>query len=78
MKPIMNDYGVLPCPFCDSDDVYPDTDGKRYFVECGYCGCGTGPRLNEPAALRKWNTRNGHLYTADDYKQDAEERKHGL
>lgn len=25
-----------------------------------------------------WNTRNGHLYTAEDYKQDALEREHGL
>jgi hypothetical protein len=30
------------------------------------------------SAIRKWNTRNGHLYTADDYKQDAMERANGL
>jgi hypothetical protein len=29
-------------------------------------------------AIKRWNTRNGHLYTDDDYRQDAMEREHGL
>lgn len=76
--PMMNNSGVLNCPFCGSDDAYPDTDGKRHFVWCGNCGCGTGPKLNRPAAIRKWNTRNGHLYTPEDYKQAGQERDYGL
>lgn len=80
MKPMMNEDGLLECPFCGSGDAYPDSDlnGKRHFVWCGNCGCGTGDRLNISSAVRKWNTRSGHLYTADDYKQDALEREHGL
>nr|DAF78384.1 MAG TPA: restriction alleviation protein [Caudoviricetes sp.] len=80
MKPMMNDDGLLECPFCNSNDVYPDSDleGKKHFIWCGNCGCGTGVRPNKSSAVRKWNTRNGHLYTADDYKQDALERANGL
>lgn len=80
MKPLMNDEKLLECPFCGSDYVYPDSDleGKRHAVLCGNCGCQTDGWVKPSLAMKSWNTRNGHLYTADDYKQDALEREHGL
>lgn len=83
MKPMMNDDGLLECPFCNEVDEV--MTGERlvgeiihHLVMCACCGCETGNHYGFEAAIRAWNTRNGHLYTADDYKQDAEERKHGL
>lgn len=72
--PMMNDEGLLECPFCGNENCYTDDNGKSHFVWCDNCGCGTGDRLNKPSAVRKWNTRNGHLYTADDFNQAAQER----
>lgn len=79
MKPMMNDDGLLECPCCASSDVfiYTDDDGWRAVV-CDVCELQTGRYRNEKLMKCLWNTRAGHLYTADDYKQDAEERKHGL
>lgn len=79
MKPMMNDYGLLECPFCGCSDVgiATDEDGWEY-IECGDCYGRTDAFRNRKLMTMRWNTRNGHLYTADDYKQDAEERKHGL
>lgn len=69
----MNDEALLECPFCGSGDCYPDTDitNKRHFIWCGSCGCGTGDRLNRASAIRKWNTRNGHLYTKADFAEKS-------
>lgn len=80
MKPMMNDDGLLECPFCGGISAYKDYCHRRsmHKVSCGDCGCGTDEWIYEEGAVKSWNTRNGHLYTADDYKQDAEERKHGL
>lgn len=77
---LMNDEGLLECPLCGGNDAYSDFchRRKKHFVVCGVCSCNTGEQLSMSSAIRNWNTRNGHLYTADDYKQDAEERKHGL
>jgi Lar family restriction alleviation protein len=63
----MADPGLLPCPFCDSEDVkltsasstsMPDT---WYFVECQKCGA-RGPMVSvcddehpEETARRGWN-----------------------
>jgi hypothetical protein len=78
MKPMMNDEGLLECPFCGSNDAYSDSQGDDFFVACAECGNGTDYWLLLDDAVKKWNTRNGHLYTADDYKQDALERANGL
>lgn len=79
MKPMMNGDGLLACPFCNSNP-YEDRDKADggYFVACEQCGCSTDHWLKQETAIMKWNTRNGHLYTADDYKQDAMERANGL
>lgn len=78
MKPIMNNEKLLECPFCGRDDVRMERDGRAWFVTCAHCEVSTGEYLNKTHAEKAWNTRAGHLYTADDYKQDSEERKHGL
>lgn len=73
--PMMNGDGVLNCPFCGSD-AYTDNDGLHsYYVRCSCCGCSTDYRITGRLAIRQWNTRNGHLYTADDFKQAAQERE---
>lgn len=79
MKPMMNGNGLLECAHCGSMDIgiETDDDGWRY-IECGECEIRTAEYRNDELMRRRWNTRNGHFYTADDYKQDAMERKHGL
>lgn len=78
MKPIMNEEGLLDCPFCCSLRVELVKEYAWTFIHCAECGSRTDDWIKEENAVNKWNTRAGHLYTADDYKQDAEERKHGL
>lgn len=83
MKPMMNDEGILECPLCQStishvEKVYPAHSIAGWIVECHECGCTTGKHATKNGAIDSWNTRNGHLYTADDYKQDAMERANGL
>lgn len=78
MKPMMNDEGLLECPFCKSNTPSAFKDEGWHFVVCQDCGSRTEDWRQQEEAVKKWNTRGGHLYTADDYKQDAEERKHGL
>ena len=74
----MNENGLLECPFCGELEVYNYKIHEGSVVWCCECLCRTELCLTMDLAIKKWNTRNGHLYTADDYKQDAEERKHGL
>lgn len=78
MKPMMNDDGLLECPFCGSDEAYECSNGGFRSVICNQCGCRTEWWLKPLVAVNSWNTRNGQLYTADDYKQDAMEREYGL
>lgn len=78
MKPMMNDDGLLECPFCGSLKVYLFDELVLSHVFCSSCDSRTDDYLDASMAVKKWNTRGGHLYTVDDYKQDAEERKHGL
>ncbi|UVX30600.1 Lar-like restriction alleviation protein [Klebsiella phage VLCpiS13b] len=78
MKPMMNDEKLLECPFCGSLEVYLFDELVLSHVFCSSCGSRTDDDLDASMAVKSWNTRNGHLYTADDYKQDALEREHGL
>lgn len=79
--PMMNDEGLLDCPFCGGSP-YEDSNeydySIGYYVACKQCGCGTDEWPRQASAVKAWNTRNGHLYTAGDFNQAAEERDHGL
>lgn len=83
MKPMMNDDGLLECAHCG--ELEQVVTGDRLVGYCTYqhvmcmnCGIETGNVIGMFRAIKKWNTRHGHLYTADDYKQDAMERANGL
>lgn len=76
--PMMNDEGLLECPFCGSNDAHNDKNIHVYYVACSQCGCSSDVHATKLAAATQWNTRGGHLYTADDFNQAAEERDHGL
>lgn len=75
--PMMNDNGLLDCPFCNG---HPEINETRwgYYISCEDCDAETDVWLRLDTAKRRWNTRGGHLYTADDINQLAEEREHGL
>ena len=77
--PMMNDNGLLSCPFCGCDDagIAVDEDGWEY-IECSDCYCRTDAFISRPIMINAWNTRNGHLYNADDFYQAAAERENGL
>lgn len=76
--PMMNEEGILECPLCQATIAHADAIGGEWVVECYECGCRTGTYMTDKGAIESWNTRNGHLYTADDFNQAAEERNHGL
>lgn len=78
MKPIMGSNGLLECHDCGSLDISPCVKGSVWIIECNDCGNKGDEYLRLCTAVKSWNTRNGHLYTVDDYKQDAMERANGL
>lgn len=78
MKPMMSGNGLLECHDCGGLNVLPCAKASGWIIECNECGKKGDEYLRLCTAVKSWNTRNGHLYTADDYKQDAMERKHGL
>lgn len=78
MKPMMGSNGLLECHDCGSIDVSPCVNGSVWIIECNDCGKKGDEYLRLCTAVRSWNTRDGCLYTVNDYKLDALERKHGL
>ena len=70
---MMNNEGLLECPFCGSNEARLYMDGMHCVI-CK-CGCSTDDWIVKKAAMRQWNTRNGHLYTAEDFNQAAQERE---
>ena len=76
--PIMNDEGLLECPFCGQlKDVfiYRTPTYGNYRVACGECKTDSGIHYIEEAAIKAWNTRKGHLWTKHDFKDAAWERQ---
>lgn len=82
MKPMMNDDGLLECAHCGELTAYNAISASipnvKYYVICASCEIRTASFIRNDLAIKAWNTRNGYLYTADDYKQDAMERANGL
>lgn len=78
--PMMNADGLLECPFCGSGSAIKDYSDTRcmHSIICDECGCQTGDWLCIGGAVKVWNTRNGHLYTTEDFKQAGQERDYGL
>lgn len=72
--PMMNEEGILECPLCQATIAHSDSIDGEWVVECYECGCRYGVYMTGKGAIESWNTRNGHLYTADDFNQAAEER----
>lgn len=74
--PMMNDEGLLECPCCASSNVFIDSDDDGWrAVICGVCELQTGRYRNDKFMKHLWNTRRGHLYTAEDFNQAAQERE---
>lgn len=76
--PMMNEEGILECPLCQATIAHADSIDGKWVVECYECGCRSGVYMTGKGAIESWNTRNGHLYTADDFNQAAQERDYGL
>lgn len=72
--PMMNGEGLLTCPFCSDSETTIDTDDGLSQVVCLGCGIATDFYRQKSLLITKWNTRNGHLYTAEDFNQAAQER----
>lgn len=71
--PMMNDEGLLECPFCNSNDAYSDKNIHGYYVACSQCGCGTDEWLHQASAVKSWNTRGGFVYSNADYEDINDE-----
>lgn len=69
--PMMNDSGLLECPFCASVAVEFVTDNHWKFVQCVECGSRSDDWFKKDTAATKWNTRNGHLWTKKDFADRA-------
>ena len=73
----INETPLLPCPFCDSNEVYYREDFEVInpgewgtgltirSVECNKCGAEIFGK-NKADAVRKWNTRRGKPYDRSD------------
>ena len=77
---MMNGDGLLECAHCgELDGVMTGErligDSVYSHVMCASCGIETGARLYMSNAVKAWNTRNGYLYTAQDFKDAAWERQ---
>lgn len=74
--PMMNDEGLLECPFCGCDKVELTGDDEGWaFIQCDKCYCRTDGFRNPRLMIDTWNTRNGYIYTAEDFNQAAQERE---
>lgn len=66
--PMMNDYGLLECPFCDSLEVYLLDELVLSQVYCSSCGACSEWFVLHSSAIKAWNTRGGFLYSNTDYE----------
>lgn len=74
--PMMNDEGLLECAHCSSLNVGVDSDDDGWaYIECHDCMIRTDGYRNPVLMWSVWNTRNGHLWTKQDFKDAAWERQ---
>lgn len=73
--PMMNAEGLLECPFCSSSDTDCFEYENGWHAECNQCDSQSGSYLIKKHAVKAWNSRNGHIYTAEDFNQAAQERE---
>lgn len=77
--PMMNDDGLLECAHCTSMNVSIECDDEGWsFIECHDCMIRTDGYRNGHSMRAAWNTRAGHLYTPEDFKQAGQERDYGF
>lgn len=69
--PMMNESGFLECPFCCSLRVEAVKDSVCTFIQCVECGSRSDDWFKKDTAVTKWNTRNGHLWTKQDFADRA-------
>lgn len=55
--------GLLPCPFCGSDDIAVDHDCLTWFAACqsAFCTCSIDGFKDAESATKFWNTRTPRL-----------------
>lgn len=66
--PMMNDEGLLECPFCNSPDVDCLEYDDGWHAECNECDARSKACIDKMCATRKWNTRGGFVYSDSDYE----------
>ncbi len=66
--PMMNDEGLLECPFCGSPDVDCLEYDDGWHAECNECDARSKSCMGKMCAIRKWNTRRGFVYSDSDYE----------
>lgn len=66
--PMMNDEGLLECPFCGSLEVYCFKCDDGWRAECNECDARPKACIDKMRAIRKWNTRGGFVYSNSDYE----------
>lgn len=74
--PMMSSEGLLECAHCASMNVGIESDDDGWdYIECHDCMIRTDGYRNGPLMRSVWNTRGGHPYTAQDFKDAAWERQ---
>lgn len=66
--PMMNDDGLLECPFCSSLEVYLSDELVLSHVYCSSCNVRTDDYLVASSAVKLWNTRGGFTYKDSDFE----------
>lgn len=66
--PMMNEHGLLECPFCGSLDADCLEYDDGWHAECNECDARSKTCIDKTCAKRKWNTRGGFVYSKVDYK----------
>ncbi len=66
--PMMNEEGLLECPFCGSLEACLFDELVLSHVFCSSCDVRTDDYLDASMAVKAWNTRGGFVYSNADYE----------